>query len=191
VAQLQPRALGSLFVTSYDSQGCGGGILTCLHTVNLASNWSSSYFVTDGQSASPSWCRALLLLLEICGLSVVGRSSWWEDGSVIYLYNSLSFLGPSPAELMTTSYCFIRDNSVPCCRKSILTRHHSNFKFRFKLYCYWRSVGQFVLVLGPFWGPWPDFNFLCLTINFFLLHIGHPLWQEDVSVIVIRVAQDP
>jgi hypothetical protein len=28
VAQLCPRALGSLYVVSYDSQGCGGGILT-------------------------------------------------------------------------------------------------------------------------------------------------------------------
>jgi hypothetical protein len=32
VAQLYPRALGSLFVASYSSQGCGGGILTRLHT---------------------------------------------------------------------------------------------------------------------------------------------------------------
>jgi hypothetical protein len=32
VAQLYPRALGSLFVASYDSQGYGGDILTRLHT---------------------------------------------------------------------------------------------------------------------------------------------------------------
>jgi hypothetical protein len=32
VAQLHPRALGFLFVASYDSQGYGGGILTHLHT---------------------------------------------------------------------------------------------------------------------------------------------------------------
>jgi hypothetical protein len=32
VAQLYPRALGSLSVTSYESQGYGGGILTRLHT---------------------------------------------------------------------------------------------------------------------------------------------------------------
>jgi hypothetical protein len=32
VAQLYPRALGSIFVASYDSQGYGGGILTRLHT---------------------------------------------------------------------------------------------------------------------------------------------------------------
>jgi hypothetical protein len=32
VAQLYPRALGSLSVASYDSQGYGGGILSRLHT---------------------------------------------------------------------------------------------------------------------------------------------------------------
>jgi hypothetical protein len=32
VAQLHPWALSSLLVASYDSQGCGGGILTRLHT---------------------------------------------------------------------------------------------------------------------------------------------------------------
>jgi hypothetical protein len=32
VAKLYPRALGSLFVAFYDLQGCGGGILTRLHT---------------------------------------------------------------------------------------------------------------------------------------------------------------
>jgi hypothetical protein len=32
VAQLYPRAQGSLFVASYDSQGYSGGILTRLHT---------------------------------------------------------------------------------------------------------------------------------------------------------------
>jgi hypothetical protein len=51
MAQLYPRALASLFVASYDSQGYGGGILTFLDT-------GSSYIATDGQSASSSWCRA-------------------------------------------------------------------------------------------------------------------------------------
>jgi hypothetical protein len=32
VAQLYPQALGSIFVASYDSQDCGGSILTRLHT---------------------------------------------------------------------------------------------------------------------------------------------------------------
>jgi hypothetical protein len=57
------------------------------------------------------------------------------------------------------------------------------FMFKFKLYCGWRSVGQFVLMSGPFWGPWSDFNFLCLAITFLLLHVGRPLWREDWPVI--------
>jgi hypothetical protein len=32
VAQLYPQALGSVFITYYNSQGYGGGILTHLHT---------------------------------------------------------------------------------------------------------------------------------------------------------------
>jgi hypothetical protein len=43
VAQLYPRALGSLFVASYDSQGYGGGILTLLHT---GQNWLSSDLIS-------------------------------------------------------------------------------------------------------------------------------------------------
>jgi hypothetical protein len=31
LAQLYPKALGSLSVAFYNSQGCGGGILTHLH----------------------------------------------------------------------------------------------------------------------------------------------------------------
>jgi hypothetical protein len=33
VAQLYPQAPGSLFIASYDLQGYGGGILTCLDGV--------------------------------------------------------------------------------------------------------------------------------------------------------------
>jgi hypothetical protein len=36
VSQLYPRALGSLSIASYDSQGYGGGILSRLHTGNLS-----------------------------------------------------------------------------------------------------------------------------------------------------------
>jgi hypothetical protein len=32
LTRLYPQALGSIFVASYDSQGYGGGIETCLHT---------------------------------------------------------------------------------------------------------------------------------------------------------------
>jgi hypothetical protein len=51
----------------------------------------------------------------------------------------------------------------------------------FELHCGRWSVGQFVLVSGPLWGLWPDFNFLCLTITFLLFHVGRPLWREDTQ----------
>jgi hypothetical protein len=41
VAQLCPQALGSLFVASYDSQGCGGGVRTRLHTASPNEAWTS------------------------------------------------------------------------------------------------------------------------------------------------------
>jgi hypothetical protein len=50
-------------------------------------------------------------------------------------------------------------------------------RFRFKLYYDRWSVGQFVLVSGSY------FNFRCLTITFFLLHVGLPLWGVGGSVI--------
>jgi hypothetical protein len=46
----------SFFVTSYDSQGYGGGIRPRLHTALIQP--SQSHIATDGQSVSKSWCRA-------------------------------------------------------------------------------------------------------------------------------------
>jgi hypothetical protein len=50
------------------------------------------------------------LLSDICGLHVVGSPPRREDGSVIHSYNFLSHSDPSPAELMTASYCLIWDS---------------------------------------------------------------------------------
>jgi hypothetical protein len=47
VAKLCPQALGSIFIASYDSQGYGGGIRTCLHVGNQQLK-SQSYFTTGG-----------------------------------------------------------------------------------------------------------------------------------------------
>jgi hypothetical protein len=58
-----------------------------------------------------------------------------------------------------------------------------------KLYCDRRSVGQFVLVSDPLWNRWPDFTFLWVTVTFFLLHVGRPLWREDGSVICSAITQ--
>jgi hypothetical protein len=57
------------------------------------------------------WLTARFLLLsDICALRVEECPPWREDGSVIYLYNSMSLSGPSPEELMTTSYCLFWDS---------------------------------------------------------------------------------
>jgi hypothetical protein len=61
------------------------------------------------------------LLSDIRDLNVVGCPRWWEDGSVLYLYNVLSLFGHSPVELMTTSYCLIRTSEFPLmtCRATV------------------------------------------------------------------------
>jgi hypothetical protein len=70
VAQLYPGALGSLYVTSYDSQGYSGGILILPQSggpgplsprnrvVQLKVKVKrQSHVTTDGQSISMSWYR--------------------------------------------------------------------------------------------------------------------------------------
>jgi hypothetical protein len=47
----------------------------------------------------------------------------------------------------------------------------------------WCYISTDALVSGSLWGPWPDFNFLWVTVTFFLLHVRHPLWREDGSVV--------
>jgi hypothetical protein len=67
LAQLCPRALGSLYITSCDSQGYGGGILTlpqhggpgpriCIPQEQDGPVQSESHVKTDGHPISTSWC---------------------------------------------------------------------------------------------------------------------------------------
>jgi hypothetical protein len=93
VAKLYPRALGSIFVACYDSQGYGGGSGSCGRPVCL--------------SVGP---QIFLVPSDICGLLVEGLLPWREDGSVIYLYNLLSLFDPSPAAPVTIFYCLILDS---------------------------------------------------------------------------------
>jgi hypothetical protein len=62
VAQLCPQAIGSLFVTSYDSLGYGGGIRTRVHTeLQLTTELVKvkvTLRLTVSQSVSKSWCPA-------------------------------------------------------------------------------------------------------------------------------------
>jgi hypothetical protein len=66
----------------------------------------------DRRSVGQPVLTRFLLLSDICGLHVEGRPPWREDGSVIYSYNLLSLFDPSPAELVTTSYCIIWDHML-------------------------------------------------------------------------------
>jgi hypothetical protein len=78
---------------------------------------SQTYVTTDGQSASLSWWQAPIwgLRLDIhygqtlCGFVDVRRSLWRENGFDVYSWcwssPAHSFLGPSPAGLVTIFYC--------------------------------------------------------------------------------------
>jgi hypothetical protein len=118
-----------------------------------------SYIMTDGQSASVSWCQELIsdprpnfLLSFIIFLTVesvdVGRPFWREVGSIVlscfWASPAETFLGLSPAGLMTITYLRMRLNQ-PKSRSHVTT--HS------------QSVSQYVKVSSPLWDLWPDITF--------------------------------
>jgi hypothetical protein len=72
VAQLYPRALGSLFVVFYDSQGYGGGILSRLHTgyINIVVSNIRSYFLT-GTMRSEEYEKPISSGMEISRLQLL------------------------------------------------------------------------------------------------------------------------
>jgi hypothetical protein len=134
----------------------------------------------------------------------VGRPLWREDGSVICIAVNLwsrslrtrnhtllsyprlaHFYTWTLGSLSVTTY----DSQVygwgilTLLPTGITELLKLKFKLKFKLCCNRRSAGHFVLGSGPLWGPRLYFHFLCLTITFFLLHVGRPLWWEDGSVI--------
>jgi hypothetical protein len=105
---INPRALGSLYIASYDSQDWDGGILIRLYMGNFKLFCDRRSVAQSALVSSPHLgsLPRFLLMSDICGLHAVGRPPWREDGSVIYSYNSLSLFGPRPSELMTTSVSF-------------------------------------------------------------------------------------
>jgi hypothetical protein len=110
VAQLYPWALGSLYVTSYDSQGNGWGILTRLRKipqiqVQVILRPTASRPVCLDVGIPSGAYKQIFFLSDNSGFLAVSRLLWREDGSVIYSYNCFSALqeqslvDPSPAEL--------------------------------------------------------------------------------------------
>jgi hypothetical protein len=75
-----PPVTGSLFVASYHSQGCGGGIQTCLHARALtdSNNWiTSPRYVAPARTArKPS--LPLLRVLSLPGKQRVHRAVPWQ-----------------------------------------------------------------------------------------------------------------
>jgi hypothetical protein len=63
VAQLYPRAPGSLYVASYESQGCGGGILTSLHTGRRRP--TLFYIKTPWSESASELCRPITYINSV------------------------------------------------------------------------------------------------------------------------------
>jgi hypothetical protein len=59
VAQLYPRALGSLFFASYDSQSYGGGILNRIHTGQIEGLLDTSFYVWSVSSCASRYRKAV------------------------------------------------------------------------------------------------------------------------------------
>jgi hypothetical protein len=55
-------------------------------------------------------------------------------------------------------------------------------KLKLKFICDWQSA-SLSWCRAPIWSPWPDFFFL--SDDWWFLDVGHPLWQEDGSVIYL------
>jgi hypothetical protein len=129
VAQLYPRALGSLYVPSYDSQGYDGSILTRLHMgfPRLEFEVEVTLRLTVSQLVSQSVCLGVEATLELVTryyfLSKIAvwklRSCFFGDAlsdertGLQYAVQSLN--GPGRAEPVTILYCLILDspNLVP------------------------------------------------------------------------------
>jgi hypothetical protein len=113
---------------------------------------------------------------------------WREDGSVIYSYSSLSLSGPSPADLMATSYFIIWDYWVPLRLVRLQwkdvtflqPRDWVKVKITLRL-----TVSQYVLMSNPFWFSRPDVGY-CWRLLFCLC--GTPsLTRDRVCRLSLRV----
>jgi hypothetical protein len=81
------------------------------------SSQSQSHIVTDGQSASKSWCQAPLLLFDSYSFVFVGRPLWWENGCLLYMLLAL------------VSAVFLGSESLGT-RDHIIVSHIWGFPFR-------------------------------------------------------------
>jgi hypothetical protein len=123
-----------------------------VNSTNSGTSWSSSCIATDGQSASSFWCRAP-----------------FEAGDQI-----LHFF-----EWQLLSFYFFHVGR-PLWREDGSVIFSAMVQVQFPLYWDRRSVGQFVLVPGTQWGPWPVL--ISLFDSYFLLGVElphpYPPWRQ-------------
>jgi hypothetical protein len=158
VAQLYPRALGSLFVAFYDSQGCRGGIPTRLHTgfnsnveVEITIRPTVSRPVGLGVRRPSGTSDQFYFLLQIffrqlrvCNF-VAPYLTRGRVCNLLYNYfwtlSEQSLLGRSPAELTAIFYCPIWN----FLNLEVMSKSKSHYDRQ--------SVGQAVLASGAHLGP--------------------------------------
>jgi hypothetical protein len=149
-----------------------------------------------GSLTSEQWLRFYLHCIISCveWLHTLWYSEWLDFKVHYYSYALLStvtylcrwFVAASKADVpFFPGSRTVYDLSCQILKATVHNNWtSSNFdKFKFNLYCYRRSLRQYVLVSCLFWRPWPDCDFMSLTITFFVLHVGHPLSPEDGYVI--------
>jgi hypothetical protein len=136
------------------------------HPINVRrdSKSKSIYIMINGLLASLSCCQAPIWdLRPICLLLslIILRQLW------------ICWCGaPSLMRSRVCSFLFLLGMDS-----------EKRLKIKFKLHCDQQWGGHFVMVSSPLWGPWPDFNFHCLTITFFFLLAGCLLWWGDGSIV--------
>jgi hypothetical protein len=120
VAQLYPQALGSLFVASYDSQGCGGGIRTRLAGWLLNCCWSLSakLFLVS----SPTRLMTIFYWLPThrpVAPSVIAMASTAQKPPVKRIPSKLSDV--LSGLLGSKSPGIVDEGACVCCRENVFT----------------------------------------------------------------------
>jgi hypothetical protein len=130
-----------------------------------------------------------------CGFLHLGCPLWWEDGSVIYSYNSFwvlpeqSLSGPSPSILSDLGlpqpggpgpHIYIPQEQVGPEQSRIKQSYITTDG---------QSVSQYAMVPSPLWACDQTLYpiWMLLSENFFLVSVGRPLWWEFGSVICVFV----
>jgi hypothetical protein len=119
-------------------------------------------------------------------VATIHATSLLEPLIVVLLQNpypSLTLLWPFILPVVNTPSATLRLSLL----LEIFCDHHFKIEIKIKLYCYQRSVDQFILVSCPFWSGWQDVKFF--EWQFFFFHVGRPLWREVGPLICSAMTQ--